>query len=149
MLHVVFWFFLLASVSFALNRLAIVWHAHVSRGWPAIPSRIDLSRPDRANDTEGEPPAYRLAIRYTYVPGGGVLTGTRLFFGDDLWTLTGAQAEQLRAKYSAGAAVQVYYDPRHPERAVLQPGIHVGTIVGFAVSLFVAAIASYMFTRAL
>ncbi len=145
MFRAVFTVFPVLSIAFVFNRLITVWHACSSRAWPTASGHIESSRPDRASGDPGDLAAYRVAIRYTYRLNGAVLTANRLFFGDGLWTLSAARADQLVAKYAQGTSVRVHYDPSHAARAVLEPGIQASTVVGLLVSLVVAGMTIWMF----
>ena len=44
----------------------------------------------------------------------------------------GGNAENATAAYAIGAQVSVYFDPKHPEAAVLRRGIQLSAIIGLA-----------------
>jgi len=50
-------------------------------------------------------------------------------------------ARRAAARYPEGKEVEVWYDPRDPSRAVLEPGITVPSVLWGVVSAFVLAIA--------
>ncbi len=58
-------------------------------------------------------------LDYEYVVDGVLHHGSRVRYGGYLWL---NPARRARYRYEAGAQVDVYYDPRKPDRAVLEPG---------------------------
>jgi len=102
------------------------WQAREARNWPQTPGRVVRSvaetRDVRVSDDEREE-GYRLESRnfanvtYEYSAGGRKLRCDRISIGEDLGNFE--VAEKL-AKYPAGSIVTVYYNPRHPEQAVLE-----------------------------
>ena len=131
------------AIAFALGRMRTVLKANASRGWPTTRGRVESCRPDRgAAADRNDTPSYRVAIRYSYAPS---LTGTRIFYGDDIWTQSAAEADRLAAAYPPGSTLQVHFDPDDPGQAVLQPGIHRGTMIGLLVSLVATVMVSWLF----
>ena len=64
---------------------------------------------------------YSAKVRYTYTVGNRPYTADRVRFGD-YGSSHDRRAQQIQARFPAGAAVQVHYDPRRPEIAVLETG---------------------------
>ncbi len=74
---------------------------------------------------------FYLEVAYSYSVEGITHRGNRVLFGADSFdnrNLQGA-ADKRASRYKAGASVSVHYDPRHPARAVLEPGVTVTTYV--------------------
>jgi hypothetical protein len=102
------------------------WQAREARSWPQAPGKVVTSvaevREVRVSD-DGREEGYRLESRnfanvtYEYSVGGRKLSNNRISIGEDLGNFQ--VAEQL-AKYPAGSIVTVYYNPRHPDQAVLE-----------------------------
>lgn len=57
-------------------------------------------------------------VRYQYTCAGRVFTGFQITF--DAIEYTRDQAEQIAGSYLPGSQVTVYYDPSHPDQAVLR-----------------------------
>jgi hypothetical protein len=74
------------------------------------------------------------ALTYEYTVGGHRYTGGRLDYAGGGG---GRDAGRVLARYRPGAAVTVRYDPRRPERAVLEPGVGVGNYVRLLVAVVV------------
>ncbi|QOZ75094.1 DUF3592 domain-containing protein [Bradyrhizobium sp. CCBAU 53351] len=102
------------------------WQVREARSWLLAPGKVVVSaaevREVRVSDSDRED-GYRLEKRnfanvtYEYAVGGRKLRGGRISIGEDLGNFE--VAEKL-AKYPAGSIVTVYYNPRHPEQAVLE-----------------------------
>ncbi|MBR0702165.1 DUF3592 domain-containing protein [Bradyrhizobium diazoefficiens] len=102
------------------------WQVREARSWLLAPGKVVVSvaevREVRVSDSDRED-GYRLEKRnfanvtYEYAVGGRKLRGSRISIGEDLGNFE--VAEKL-AKYPAGSIVTVYYNPRHPEQAVLE-----------------------------
>ncbi|EJN13030.1 Protein of unknown function (DUF3592) [Bradyrhizobium sp. YR681] len=102
------------------------WQAREARSWPQTPGKVVTSiaelREVRVSDDEREG-GYRMESRnfanvtYEYSVGGRKLRCNRISIGEDLGNF---QVAEKLAKYPAGSIVTVYYNPRHPEQAVLE-----------------------------
>ncbi len=102
------------------------WQTREARSWPQAPGKVVRSvaevREVRVSDDDREE-GYRLESRnfanvtYEYAVGGRKLRNDRISIGEDLGNFE--VAEKL-AKYPAGSIVTVYYNPRHPDQAVLE-----------------------------
>jgi hypothetical protein len=123
------------------------WQVREARNWPRAPGKVVTSvaevREVRVSDSDREE-GYRLEKRnfanvtYEYAVGGRKLRCNRISIGEDLGNFE--VAEQL-AKYPAGSIVTVYYNPRHPDQAVLERDLPkglwgclgIGTVVVLAI----------------
>ena len=102
------------------------WQAREARSWPQAPGKVVTSvaeaREVRVSDDDREE-GYRLESRnfanvtYEYAVGGRKLRNNRISIGEDLGNF---QVAEKLAKYPAGSIVTVYYNPRHPDQAVLE-----------------------------
>jgi hypothetical protein len=109
-----------------------------SRHWPSVTGQVTTARRLLIRGYYGSDPA--ADIRYRYHVGSATYDGNAIGRNEDIL----AAGDELLEQYQAGCAVRVYYDPRHPERAVLQPGANVQLWVGFLGPLVVAvAVAMY------
>lgn len=85
---------------------------------------------------------YEVVPEYSYQVENVGLVGDRLSFSDKSAAMTQSQAlEAAGARYPEGGAVIVYYDPRHPERSVLERDINyvIPLIAVLAAGLFAQA----------
>ncbi|WP_314951580.1 DUF3592 domain-containing protein [Bradyrhizobium cosmicum] len=102
------------------------WQVREARSWPQVPGKVVTSVAELRDvkvfddDREG---GSRLESRnfakvtYEYSVGGRKMRNSRISIGEDLGNFE--VAEKL-AKYPAGSIVTVYYNPRHPDQAVLE-----------------------------
>ena len=102
------------------------WQAREAKGWPqttgcVVTSTVEL-REIKVPDDERED-GERLEQRnfanvvYEYQVNGRKLRCNRVSIGEDLGD---SEIAQTLAKYPAGSVVTVYYNPRHPDQAVLE-----------------------------
>lgn len=113
-----------------------------SRLWQATDGRIERALITR--EGHGSRTIWGARVRYSYCVGGTNHQGSRVrfvtTFGQYARVADGARADV--AKYAAGAAVTVYYDPADPARATLErnrTGLAFGLTV--VVLLLIAAFA--------
>jgi hypothetical protein len=102
------------------------WQAREARSWPQTQGKIVTSaaevREVKVSDDDREE-GFRLESRnfanvvYEYSVNGRKLSNNRISIGEDLGNFQ--VAEQL-AKYPAGKIVTIYYNPRHPDQALLE-----------------------------
>jgi Protein of unknown function (DUF3592) len=111
--------FLLASAFVGWACLKNVNLALASSSWEKAAGSI--VRSELQNLSVGPKENYRALVEYTYTVGGAIYRGTRIRFADTTGSSEAAQSA-LVAQYPAGAAVDVYYDPKHPGEAVLENG---------------------------
>ncbi len=65
---------------------------------------------------------YFARVRYAYEVDGQTLHSNAIWLPGQRETGTFDEAEVLAERYAIGNQVTVYFDPRHPEQAVLEPG---------------------------
>jgi len=98
--------------------------ALLARSWPAAPGRIIQSRVSEARTSTGNIRIARLCLELDYLylveetayEGHRLNAGWRCFASDD-------RIRKLLEKYPSGKAVQVYYNPDHPEQSMLETGL--------------------------
>jgi hypothetical protein len=99
------------------------WAAFVTRGeaneaekWPSTSAEVTVSE-------VGEPrfrsTSWRVDVRYAYVVGGVTYYGAGLT-GVVVPHMSEADARAKVAQYPRGAKIAVYYDPRAPDRSVVE-----------------------------
>ncbi len=102
------------------------WQVREARNWPQVAGKVVLSvaetREVKVFDDEREG-SYRFESRnfanvtYEYAVGGRKQRCNRISIGEDLGNF---QVAEKLAKYPAGSIVTVFYNPRHPDQAVLE-----------------------------
>jgi hypothetical protein len=136
------------------------WQAREARSWPQVPGKVVTSvaevREVRVSDDERED-GYRMESRnfanvtYEYSVAGKKLRNNRVSIGEDLGNF---EVAETLAKYPAGAIVPVYYNPRHPNEAVLERDLPkglwgclgIGTVIVLAI-VFGSAIGLHAITE--
>jgi hypothetical protein len=66
--------------------------------------------------------SYEPIVEYHYTVNGVSHTSTRIGYG--AYRFNQAQCQEFLSQYPAGAMIQVYYDPKDPQAAVLETGAH-------------------------
>lgn len=121
---------LIAGVVVVYTALAMIGLARASRRWPSSSGRIVRSeiRDDRA------------FIRYGYAVEGEEYEGSDVASGDRPYRTARSAARRLQ-RYPVGAPVTVYYDPRQPRIAILEPGLSLDVLYLPAVASLLVLIA--------
>lgn len=97
-----------------------------ARGWPSTPGKVVVSKSevrdvkvidsDRADGHRIEQRNFANVV-YEYTVRGKRLRNNRVSIGEDLGNF---EVAETLARYPAGKAVTVYYNPVHPDQAVLE-----------------------------
>lgn len=140
----VFFFVLLAIslLSFWVGITRTVY-GFQSRDWPHVQGMILTSTVTRRPTGVTGADVYAPVVTYTYEVSGRRFEGSKIAFyiggGGLRW------ANEISDRYPKGSTVKVFYDPRDPSRAVLQPGHETtaGTLIPFAFSLGIAGFAFF------
>ena len=120
--------------SFFLALIAVaLWRGVSSRGWPTAEGEILESRIEEEFD-EGSL-SYHPKVRYRYWVNDQEHVSDELTYR--AYSADLAAVEEIVARYPAGSRIQVHYDPRHSERAVLEPGASLKGALGIAVLVVV------------
>lgn len=95
-----------------------------ARDWPTTSGQVlssDVAQVSMGKDTMLTP-----AVAYSYVVNGQSYQGDAIRVGQPPLFNTPSKAQALAAKYPAGSAVTVHYDPASPGAAVLDLAIGEG-----------------------
>ena len=116
-----------------------------STSWPTVEGQVTASGlySHRSDDKT----VYRPSIVYTYTVDGRQYSGQRIS-AVAAYTSRG-RAEASRARYEAGTAVLVYYDPESPGSSVLEPGAGSGVILILAAAAACMVLALLILVSAL
>jgi hypothetical protein len=88
--------------------------------WPTTQGEITASFVTDVTSSDDSGTSYEPRVRYRYVVAGIIYEGTRIgFFGHTTYG-SRRRAQRALASYPEGAKVTVYYNPQHPEEAVLE-----------------------------
>jgi hypothetical protein len=134
--------------------------ARAARAWPSVTGKVVIAgaevRDIRVMDSERKG-GFRIEQRnfanivYEYSVGGKKLRHNRVSIGEDLGNF---QVAETIAKYPAGTIVTVYYNPHHPNEAVLERDLPkglwgclgIGTVIVLAI-VFGSAIGLHAVTE--
>ncbi|MCW3837931.1 DUF3592 domain-containing protein [Sphingomonas canadensis] len=112
--------------------------------WPraaGVIERCDVTEHSDSSSNDGAVSySYHVAVTYAYQAGGQARTGKRIHFGPAPSFGSRYKAEAYAARYPAGAAVQVAYDPADPAQSVLETGRVGRTFLWLGILLFAIAI---------
>jgi hypothetical protein len=89
-----------------------------STSWPSVPGVVKSSSVEAYRTQGGK--QYLAKVTYDYTVDGAAYSGDRLRFGNHAGALATAEADA--AKYSAGAPVEVRYEPGKPQTSTLEAG---------------------------
>ena len=102
---------------------AVLYSVQFGRGCGPMPARNGRERPaplsPRSLKNRGHGWRYRAALQYNYRVGGKNYESSRIFWGGN----EGGQKHMSSVveTYPAGGSVRVFYDPKNPAEAVLDP----------------------------
>jgi Protein of unknown function (DUF3592) len=121
-----------------LGRTSELRHA---ANWPSTRARITKSavRLEHRSDAQDVTEVKNLPdIEYEFTLGDRVIKGTRVSVADNT-----ANVDEMLDHYKVGATVPVYYDPRDPEKALLErdPPLPVAWLYAIAGGIFLAGFA--------
>lgn len=111
----------------------ILDNAKASRDWPDVPGVI--TRSEVATSHSNGKTMYSFDVAYDYEVKGHEFTSSNVFFGGNSSSSYSAGAYQVTARYPEHMKVKVYYDPKNPANAVLEPGAHWQSYVVYAIGL--------------
>ena len=122
--------FLVIGIAVLLTGVSSSQQAIGSSQWPTVPGAVTASWVDSyittptptSNGSVGAGSTfYTPQIRYSYIVSNRTFAGSQVGFGDYSST-DSSHAEQVTARYPVEQPVTVYYDPKNPAQAVLEPG---------------------------
>lgn len=125
--------------------------AFAARDWPTATGTVTAAGLVERISGDGEP-AYAADVRYTYQVNQQEYSASRISLGD-FSGADSAAAETVLRRYPRGEPVTVYYDPDHPERALLEPGfppalwLPIGIGAFFLLSGTVTAVWRFFYVR--
>ena len=111
---------------------SVVAHAWATNAWPSVSGRIVESRVETYQDQSDGETMHTARVRYEYHVNQARRSGSRIGLLDHSSSSLRSMS-QLAERFPAGAEVPVYYDPRNPAAALLEPG---PPLMSFAPLLF-------------
>ena len=111
-----------------------------SRGWPTVHGRVVDETVLTMRWQFGW--AHSPAVRYEYEVGGEVHRAHTVSYRGPIFRRA---AQRTLDRYRPGQRVTVYYDPRNPARAVLEPGSSFGGFVRVLVSVGILGLGLWLY----
>ncbi|CAN5228125.1 DUF3592 domain-containing protein [soil metagenome] len=113
--------------------------------WARTTGKITVSKVSRPGSPgKGDETATMVEVRYQYRAGDRDFEGNQIKFGGHAG-MSALAADEIAAKYPLGATVDVYYDPKTPGHAALEPS-NKSNVVALVVFLVVFTVISAVLT---
>ena len=121
------------------------YEAYSSQFWPTTKGEINTSRVETRSDAYGNR-TYRSKIKYAYSVNhlenpGEYFAGERVGIDPFPPSDSRAIAEARLVRYPKGEIVDVYYNPNHPQKSMLEPSFSLSKLIVPGVGLLVLAVA--------
>lgn len=119
----------LGTLSIIMGILEIMKANRARKGWRSVRGTVTSSgvvshkRYDSKENRTAT--SYEPVVHYQYSVDGNTYPGDRIGFGSGSYSKS--KAEQIAGGYKQEAQVTVYYDPAHPDKAVLETKSKGGT----------------------
>lgn len=115
----------------------ILDNAKASQTWPKTAGEITHSSvsTSRSRSNGKNKTLYSFDVTYNYQVKGEKFTSSNVFFGGDASSSDSSGAYQITRRYPTGAKVDVFYDPKNPGSAVLEPGAHWQSYLVYGIGL--------------
>ncbi len=105
-------------------------NAKASTNWPTVQGEVTESRVGIHSDEDGT--TYSADITYRYTVNETEIHSDNVWFGGDYSSSARSQFEKIVSRYPVGKEVKVFYKPDDIFIAVLEPGTHFSSYIGFA-----------------
>jgi len=141
---------LITLAMFAAAIFFILWGGYeimagyASKKWPSAEGKITSSyvpKQVRSIKDSSKKPTYYPKVCYQYEVGGKTYTCDRLSFAGGEGGEKKSEAQAVVNRYPSGQKVIVHYDPKHPEKAVVERGLIWKTFMPFLAGLVFLAVA--------
>jgi len=129
---IILWILLALSFGVFVMMLHQYLQERKSSRWPHVEGKvIESTVVDNFENSESEKAEFRPQVKYQYRVDGTDYTAEQ--FSYNRVVITRNEATSLvEQRYQPGHKVTVFYNPKHPEQAVLQPGLETKKIVFMA-----------------
>ena len=141
---------LITLAMFAAAIFFILWGGYeimagyASKKWPSAEGKITSSyvqKQVRSIKDSSKKPTYYPKVRYQYEVGGKIYISDRISFSGGEGGEKKSESQAVADRYPSGQKVIVYYDPKYPEKAVLERGLIWKTFMPFIAGLAFLAVA--------
>ena len=121
--------FIFAGAVFAFFGINLLLEGKASERWPAVSGTVlsstvesKFSQDQRSNSRTSQSTTYHPKVTYEYRVDGQKHSSDQL--GLSAWGSSNTDhALSVVAKYPVGSSVTVHYNPEHPAKSVLEPGV--------------------------
>lgn len=136
--------FVLVGIFFTVQGVLEWDRAAKSASWPTVQGTVTRSEvtTHRSTHKGRSSTSYHAHIEFDYEVDGKALHGNRRTY--KVMASSQSAANEAVAAYPTGSSVTVSYDPKDPERAVLEPGWDWSNAIPIAVGLFAIAFVSFI-----
>lgn len=134
--------FLLAALALVAWQARSLMLAKASAEWRTTRGRVLSAYLDESNPDEDGEVSHSAHVRYRYHVGRRHYISTRLSYRPTRY-LGFSDAAELLDGIVENREVEVYYDPQHPQRAVLVPGSSTANLVHLIIAALISLWALY------
>jgi hypothetical protein len=124
---------------FSIIQIIIMIKASQTVKWPSIEGIIEQSKITVSLETFPDShlmaKTYSNAVLYSYFIDDKQYHSNTIFIGDKIYLSTTEFNEKLKSKYNIAKKILVYYDPKNPQKSVLEKGIHNINILLFFIGI--------------
>lgn len=121
---------LVIGIIITLLGLHIVISANSSYTWIEVKGKIVSTKIVNNSDEKD------IEVKYTYSVNGKSYHGHKISFGDNT-SMTGQEVDRIYEKFlPSGKIISVYYNPKSPDKAVLEPGNNFGSLWPLIMGVF-------------
>lgn len=125
--------FVLGGLVFGVHGYTVYQNGVASENWPTAEGTVIQSEIKKSERTTGTGSSKRTEVRhipqvaYTYTVDGQSYRSSRITFG----AINALNAGATVNRYPKGKSIEVFYDPKNPDEAVLQPGAQTTSSIFF------------------
>ena len=133
------------GIAVTLWGVVVLKNAKASASWSSVQGEVTESRvvSDTKRKSDGRRETYyRANVIYRYEIETTEYTCNKVSFGEVSTDRT-SLAHEVVKRYPTGKEVQVYYDPKNPEKAVLETGVNLGSYAYLGMGLICIGVGVY------
>ena len=138
--------FFIVSIMIIRSVLINLYLGRRTKKWPRVSGEVKSSKYELKKSESYDDITYShfARVKYKYTINSIDYQSNQIFIGDEN-SSSDYLSKQRVEKYTPGSIVTVYCDPEHPEKSVLEPGIHLEIFpwLGFGI-LILGIIVAYI-----
>ena len=113
--------------------------------WLCVEGKIDKSKMDVYYGYDAN--SYKTNVQYQYIVEEKKYVSKRIYYGDYTLKTFPCSVKKIVNKYTKGKTVLVYYNPQHPNKSVLETGVHTVIYRGLVAGILVLLLSVVMFLK--